>query len=83
MQYEQALSLLGSELDPEALTQLKNNLARRYLDTETAQSVMAREAQINAQQQQVLSYQQGLERLEHNLTTERNSTQAQLSEAEW
>jgi hypothetical protein len=81
--YEQALSLLGNGLASDELNQMKTMLANRYLDTETTQSVMARAVQVDTQQQQVLSYQQGLEQLEDSLATERNSTLAYMTETEW
>lgn len=81
--YEQALSLLGNGLAPDELSQMKAMLADRYLDTETAQSIITRSAQVVAQQQQVLSYQQGLEQLEANLMAERNSTLAYMTATEW
>ena len=62
---------------------MQTMLANRYLDTEKAQSIIARGSQVNTQQQQVLSYQQGLVQLEANLMAERNTTLAELSETEW
>lgn len=81
--YEEALKLIPSTMPEDQAVRIKDELASQYLTANEQQSIRHREQQIDAQNQDITDYQQGLNQLQTNLSNERDTTKKQMTNADW
>lgn len=81
--YEEAVKLIPTSLPAHEAERIKAKLATQYLTPEGQQDIASRANQVEQQQQEVMSYQQGLSELELTLADERATTQKMLNDEQW
>jgi hypothetical protein len=81
--YEEAVKLIPTSLPAHEAERIKTKLATQYLTPEGQQDIASRANQVEQQQQEVMSYQQGLSELELTLADERATTQKMLNDEQW
>jgi len=81
--YEEALKSIPSSMPEAETARIKAELASQYLTTNELQSITNREQQVDAQEQEITDYQQGLNALEVTLANERATTMKTMSNEDW
>lgn len=81
--YEEAVKLIPASMPAHEAARIKTELATQYLTAESQQDIASRANQVEQQQQEVMSYQQGLNELELTLANERATTKKTLTNEEW
>lgn len=81
--YEEAVKLIPTSLSAHEAERIKTKLAAQYLAPESQQDIANRVTQVEQQQQEVMSYQQGLNALELTLANERATTKKILTDEQW
>lgn len=81
--YEEAVKLIPTSLPVHETERIKKKLATQYLTPESQQDIASRANQVEQQQQDVVSYQQGLNALELTLANERTTTKKTLTDEQW
>ncbi|QFI37313.1 chromosome segregation ATPase [Moritella marina ATCC 15381] len=81
--YEEAVRLIPTSILNNEAADIKAKLATQYLTPEKQQDIANRANQVEQQQQEVMSYQQGLYELERTLANERLTTKKMLSDEQW
>lgn len=81
--YEEALRLIPSTMPEHEAVRIKDELASQYQTTNDQQAIRNREQQIDAQNQDVTDYQQGLSQLEISLSSERDSANNKMTDEDW
>lgn len=81
--YEQALQLIPSSMPDNEAARIKDELASQYLTANDQQAIANRSEQVDAQQQEISDYQQGLNQLEVTLANERATSKQALSDEDW
>ncbi|TQF71342.1 hypothetical protein [Pseudoalteromonas luteoviolacea] len=82
-QYSIAIEVLGANMSPSKLSELKSQLAMQYFGKEQAEAIVARQYQVIEQQKTVQNYHQALKQKKAQLELFRETEFSDLTEQQW